>query len=179
MADHIIDPDKAAQLEDPARYRYVSREELCSPLSPDDTVMDIGSGTGFFTDDIAAYVSTVYAVDMQPAMHSFYRDKGVPDNVELVEARASDLDQTSVDAITAIFSLHEIDIEASLERFTDLVTDEGKLIIYDWSKHGSADDGPPLDKRYTAATASDIISSYFTVEATEERIDTFKIIASP
>lgn len=179
MADHIIDPDEAAKLEDDARYRYVSREELCSPLNPHDTVMDIGSGTGFFTDDIAAYVTSVYAVDMQPAMHNFYRDKGVPDNVELIEARASEMGGKTVDAITSIFSLHEIDIEASLEAFMDLLTDTGTVIIYDWSKNGSAEDGPPIDKRYTADTASDIISSYFTVELADERIDTFKIIASP
>lgn len=56
MGFHMFDTDQADQLEDAgSRYRYLSREELLDALdlSPTDTVADIGSGTGFYIDDVA------------------------------------------------------------------------------------------------------------------------------
>lgn len=68
MGFHTFDADQADRLEDAAsRYCYLSREELLDALapSPTDTVADIGSGTGFYTDDVAPHVEYVYAVDAQ------------------------------------------------------------------------------------------------------------------
>jgi len=94
MGFHTFDADKAERLEDPGvRYRWVSAEELIGPLAPteSDVVADLGSGTGFYTDDVAPLVDTVYGVDLQAEMHEFYREKGVPKNVELVASDVADL----------------------------------------------------------------------------------------
>jgi predicted TPR repeat methyltransferase len=77
MGHHTFDAGKAAKLEDAAaRYRSVSREELLWALDPTgtDAVVDLGSGTGFYTDDVAPHVDRVYAVDVQEAMHDHYRE---------------------------------------------------------------------------------------------------------
>jgi len=53
MKDHIMDSDKAEMLEEKDRYKILSREEILANIEEGETVADIGSGTGFFTDDIA------------------------------------------------------------------------------------------------------------------------------
>ena len=87
MGFHTFDADRARQLEDEARYAWISREELIDAVDPtaDAVVADLGSGTGFYTDDMAPHTGRVYGVDVQPEMHAIYREKGLPENVELVE----------------------------------------------------------------------------------------------
>ena len=73
-------PDKLEDAQQ--RYRFLSAEELLWALSSDgdETVADFGSGTGFYTDDVAPAVDQVYAVDIQEAVHDYYREKGVLNN---------------------------------------------------------------------------------------------------
>ena len=56
MGFHTFDAEKAGRLEDAGRrYQSVSREELVGALdlTGAETVADLGSGTGFYTDDVA------------------------------------------------------------------------------------------------------------------------------
>ncbi|MFC6724524.1 class I SAM-dependent methyltransferase [Halobium palmae] len=107
MGFHTFDVDRADALEDPSRYRYCSREELLALLSIHSgaAVADLGSGTGFYTDDVAPYVDTCYAVDVQAEMHDLYREKGLPGNVETVVADVVDLpfDERTLDAAFSTF----------------------------------------------------------------------------
>lgn len=176
--DHIIDSEKASKLEDESRYRFLSREELLQHVDEEDTVIEIGSGTGFYTGDLAEKAEKVYAVDFQKEMHEFYRDKGVPENVELVHSKASKIDLEEVDVLVSIFSFHEIDVEKALKRFSEVLGEHGSLLIYDWSMKGSGEEGPPLDKRYSAESAADKVSDFFNVEEASEREDTFYLKAS-
>ncbi|MEF8814969.1 MAG: class I SAM-dependent methyltransferase, partial [Halovenus sp.] len=112
MGYHTFDAGRADKLEDAQdRYRSLSAEELRWALSPesDETVADLGSGTGFYTDDVAPAVDTVYAVDIQEAMHDYYREKGVPDNVDLVTSAVDDLpfDTSSLDGAFSTMTYHE------------------------------------------------------------------------
>jgi ubiquinone/menaquinone biosynthesis C-methylase UbiE len=175
--DHIIDTDKAEKLEDKSRYRFVSKEELLQYVDKNDAVAEIGSGTGFFTDDLAEVAHKVYGVDFQKQMHEFYRDKGVSDNVELIHARSSDIEIENIDAIVSIFSLHEIDLENSIETFRNTLSPNGKLIIFDWSSRGSGGRGPPLSKRLDAGETCRKLSSYFDIIESVERQETFKVVA--
>ena len=66
MGHHTFDADSADKLEkSEQRYRFLSAEELlwALALSPEHTVADLGSGTGFYTDDVAPHAAEVYAVD--------------------------------------------------------------------------------------------------------------------
>lgn len=104
MGYHTFDADRADKLEDAQqRCRFLSAEELRWALSPagDETVADLGSG--FYTDDVAPAVDDVYAVDVQEAMHDYYREKGVPENVELVTSGVDEL-PLETDSLDATFS---------------------------------------------------------------------------
>ncbi|MFW6457920.1 MAG: class I SAM-dependent methyltransferase [Halodesulfurarchaeum sp.] len=177
MDDHVFDAEQATELEGESRYRIISREALLGEIADGETVVDVGSGTGFFTDDIATRADTVYAVDFQEAMHEYYREKGVPENVELVHSTAADIDIPVADCIVSILSLHEIELEAALERFRDLLNQGGKLLVVDWSANAETDDIPPREKLYTAASASQQVRTYFDVREATERYDTFKLLA--
>lgn len=177
MEEHIIDAEKASKLEDESRYRFLSREELLKHLEIGDTVVEIGSGTGFYTDDMADAVEKVYGIDFQEEMHEFYRDKGQPGNVELIHSKASDIELEDIDVIVSIFSFHEINVEKALETFSEVLKDSGKFLIFDWSSEGTGDEGPPLGKRFNAESAAEEISKFFEIKHTVEREDTFFVEA--
>ncbi|UPV76384.1 class I SAM-dependent methyltransferase (plasmid) [Halorussus limi] len=113
MGFHTFDPASADKLEDESRYRYLSREELVVALALDadgsDAVADFGSGTGFYTDDVAPFAGEVRAVDVQEEMHERYREKGVPENVSLVTADVDDLPfgDDELDAAFSTMTFHE------------------------------------------------------------------------
>ncbi|MFB6100305.1 MAG: class I SAM-dependent methyltransferase [Candidatus Nanohalobium sp.] len=177
--DHVIDAEKADKLEDESRYRILSREELLAQVEEGDTVLDVGSGTGFFTDDIAEKAGKVYAVDFQKGMHDYYRKKGVPENVELVHSKVSEVELgEEADLVVSILSLHEIDLEKSLKRFEEVLADDGKIFVVDWSRNAEKDDVPPREKLYTADEAGVKFSDCFDVEQSLERHDTFILKAS-
>jgi len=175
MEDHIMDSEKADKLEDETRYRILSQEEVFGETS-EDKVIDIGSGTGFFTDHIAEKAEKVYALDFQKEMHEYYKDKGIPENVELIHSKASQI-ELEADQIISILSLHEIDLEKSLEKFHEKLPEDGELVIWDWSANALTDEIPPRDKLYTAEKASEKVSRYFEVIEAEERRNTFKVKA--
>ena len=173
-----MDSDEADILEEKDRYKILSRERILGTIEEGDTVADIGSGTGFFTDDMAEKAGKVYAVDFQEEMHQYYREKGLPSNVELIHSKASEINLGEIDTVFSVLSLHEINLEKSLERFKEAINQEGRLFIVDWSKNAETENIPPREKLYTAEEASEKISKYFKVEKSVERYDTFLIEAS-
>lgn len=172
-----MDAENAEKLEQESRYSKVSREELLAEIPEKEICIDIGSGTGFFTDDIAVKAGKVYAVDFQEEMHEYYRSKGLPENVETVVSKASELEIEDADVICSIFSLHEIELETSVKRFREILKEQGKIIVYDWSKNAETDDIPPREKLFTAEEASEKFSKHFNVMELSERYDTFKLVA--
>ncbi|MGB9985517.1 class I SAM-dependent methyltransferase [Salarchaeum japonicum] len=153
MGHHTFDASRAAKLEDAAaRYQYVSREELLWALDPsgDETVADLGSGTGFYTDLVASHVKHVYVVDVQDSMHEFYREKGVPENTALVTADIADLpfDQNHLNAAVSTMTYHEFATDQALSELARVLAPGSRLVIADWSADGTGEDGPPLDERF-------------------------------
>jgi len=184
MGFHTFDADGADRLEDAARrYRYCSAEELLGTLSlsGDERVADLGSGTGFYTDDIAPFAGTVYAVDVQEAMHDYYREKGVPENVDLVTAEIADLpfDDGGVDAAVSTMTYHEFAGEMALAEISRVLASDGRLVVVDWSANGRGTAGPPLDERFDAEVASEALGGAdFEIESAVERSETFVVVAT-
>lgn len=178
MGFHTFSIDRADDLEDSDRYRFGSREELLGALAPgaDDVVADVGSGTGFYTDDVAPHVGHVYAIDVQPEMHDRYREKGVPDNVEFVTAEASSLpfDDDELDAVVSTMTYHEFATDAALAELARVVRPGGRVVTLDWSREGIGTDGPPVDERFALADAVEAFEAagFRTVDATT-RSETF------
>ncbi|NHN49289.1 methyltransferase domain-containing protein [Halostella sp. JP-L12] len=184
MGYHTFDVDRADKLEDAQqRYQFLSAEELLWALSADDdkTVADLGSGTGFYTDDVAPAADHVYAVDIQDAMHDYYREKGVPENVDLLTTGMSDLplDGDSIDAAFSTMTYHEFDSDDALTEIQRVLKSEGRFVVVDWAATGTGDEGPPLDERFTATDASDALREFgFPVEHEAVRPETFLLIAT-
>ena len=183
MGYHTFDVGRADELEDAAfRYRHLSVEELLWHLSPapDDETVDLGSGTGFYTDDVASRVDHVHAVDVQAEMHDLYREKGVPENVDLVTAGVDDLpfDDEQFDSALATMTYHEFAGPAALSEVARVVRSGGRLVVADWSADGAGETGPPTDERFAAdEAASALRDAGFDVEFEATRAETFVLVA--
>jgi ubiquinone/menaquinone biosynthesis C-methylase UbiE len=183
MGHHTFYPEMADRLEDSVRrYRYLSMEEVVSGVgtSEGDVVADLGSGTGFYADDVAPRVEKLYAVDIQEEMHDRYREKGVPDNVELVTAGIDDLpfDDDSLDAAYSTMTYHEFATSESLAEVNRVLRSDSRLYVADWSSQGTGVRGPPTDERYSAEEAAGALrEAGFEVERVEERTETFVVVA--
>ena len=184
MGYHTFDAGRADKLEDAQqRYRSLSAEELRWALSAsrDETVADLGSGTGFYTDDVAPAVDHVYAVDVQEAMHDYYRKKGVPDNVDLVTSAVDDLpfDTNSLDAAFSTMTYHEFASDGALREVARVLKPSGTFAIADWAASGNGRNGPPVDERFSADEATDALRQHgFTVGFEAVRPETFLLVAS-
>jgi ubiquinone/menaquinone biosynthesis C-methylase UbiE len=175
---HTFDPDRAAALEDESRYRHCSRAELHALIGPHDGMVlaDLGSGTGFYTDDIAPHVDRCYAVDVQDEMHDRYREKGVPATVDLVTASAADLPvpDDALDCAFSTMTYHEFADDAALDELARVLRPGGRLVTVDWSAGGTGEAGPPTDERYDLADAvRHHLDHGFAVERAETRPETF------
>jgi ubiquinone/menaquinone biosynthesis C-methylase UbiE len=178
MGFHTFDVGRAETLEDEGRYRYVSVDELLALFDPDegDTVADLGSGTGFYTDDVAPYVGTVHAVDVQAEMHEFYREKGAPANVEFVTAEVADLPfaDDALDGAFSTMTFHEFATEASMTEVARVLAPGARFGVADWSANGRGEAGPPREERYDLAAAKEMAEAAgLTVVHGSERRETF------
>jgi len=183
MGFHTFDADRADKLEDAAkRYRFCSREELLGMLSltGEETVADLGSGTGFYADDVAPHVGLLHAFDVQAVMHDHYREKGVPAGVELVTADVADLpfDDGGLDAAYSTVTFHEFASAESLRELARVLTEGARLVVVDWSGTGAGEEGPPVDERYDAAEAVEMLEDAgFDVVRADDRVETFAVVA--
>ena len=184
MGYHTFDAARADRLEETAwRYRFLSAEELLWALSPspEHTIADLGSGTGFYTDDVASHVGEVYAVDVQEAMHEYYREKGVPTNVELLATGIEELpfDEGRLDAAFSTMTYHEFASDDALAEIGRVLKPGGRLVVVDWTATGTGENGPPLDERYTAGAAATALRDHgFAIEHEATRPETFLLVAA-
>lgn len=183
MGFHTFPIDRADALDDPSRYRYCSREELVAALALDgsESVADLGSGTGFYTDDVAPFAAQMYAVDLQAEMHELYREKGMPGNVEPVTAPIHDLPLAdgSLDAAFSTMTYHEFAGDGALAELARVLAPGGRLVTVDWTAAGEGESGPPRDERYDAGDAVEHHEEAgFTVERAEERPETMVVVAT-
>jgi SAM-dependent methyltransferase len=166
-----------------AAFRYLSAEELLWGVSPsaDDVVADLGSRTGFYTDGLAAHVRRVYAVDVQEGMHDYYREKGVPENVEPVTAGVGDLPFAAdrLDAAVSTMTCHEFAAPGALGELARVVRSGGRLALADWSSDGCGDAGPPPGERFAVDDAARSLRERgFRIIHRATRSETFVLVGS-
>ena len=180
MGFHTFDPDEAGRLDDVSRFRFCSREELLGPLPRDGTILDLGSGTGFYTDEIAPFVGRVLALDVQAVMHEGYRKRGIPETVWPVTADAGSLpfDQSTIDGAFSTMTFHESTTESALADLRRALAPESPFVVVDWSADGNEEAGPPRSERFDADRARELLEAAgFTVETATERSETFRVVA--
>ena len=181
MGFHTFPIERAEALTDPSRYRFCSREELLELLAvtSEDVVADLGSGTGFYTADVAPFVGTMYAVDVQEEMHEFHRKAGVPEDTELVTANVSSLpfDDGALDAGFSVMTHHEYADAETMVELARVIRPGGRLVTIDWSATGTGEDGPPLEERFgPSAVADHLERAGFTIESVRDRPETLAVV---
>lgn len=183
MGYHTFPIDRAEHLDNVGRYRYLSRDEFVDALEPTGTerVVDLGSGTGFFTDELAPFVGRIHAVDVQAAMHDRYAEKGIPANVVPVtsDIESMPFGDDRFDAAVTTMTYHEFFGESALAEIHRVLVSDARFVIADWSREGLGEDGPSVEERCSAASATtDLEAAGFTVEWARERPETFLLVAT-
>ncbi len=177
MNEHIFDPEHAERLEDESRFDDLPREDILEMIDDGDVVLDLGCGTGFYTDVMADKAGKVYALDFSGDMLDYYREKGVPENVELInsEARNTGLEDDSIDVIFSITTLHEFS-EDAFDEMARVVAEDGTIFVHDWSARSGSSRGPPAEHLYTAEVSERFGQRGFKVDS-EEKGDFFRVTA--
>jgi SAM-dependent methyltransferase len=171
------------RLRDPSQYRYLSGEELRYFLNPDPgwTVADFGSGTGFYTDEIAPVVEKVYAVDILAEMHEHYREHGLPSNVETVTADFAEtpFEDGALDGALSTRTFHH-GFETALDEIARTLRVGGRFVIVDWSATGAGERETPVEEEYfdLATVQSLLLDAGFSIRTAKERRETFVVVAS-
>ncbi len=177
---HTFDADRAAALEDVSRFAYCSVDELLALFDPDpgDLVLDLGSGSGFYTDEVAPHAGRVIAADLQQAMGVRYRERGLPGNVDPVTAAAGSLPlpDGAVDAVVSTMTFHEAGDDV-VDELARVLGPGGRLGIVDWTAAGDGDAGPPLVDRFDADGAVARLGDAFEIRRAEDRRETFVLSA--
>lgn len=179
---HTFDPANADRLDDISRYRYCSRDELVGHIDPppDGTVLDLGSGTGFYTTDVASIANCVYGVDVQPTMHHLFEENGIPPNVGLLTAEIENLPLRTgtIDGAFSTMTFHEFAVPAAVAEIARVLRPGSRFVNIDWSRAGLGEAGPPLDERQDADSARELVESAgFEVTIADERVETFVLVA--
>ncbi|RQG95531.1 class I SAM-dependent methyltransferase [Natrarchaeobius chitinivorans] len=182
MGFHTFPTDRADALEDPSRYRFCSREELLEMLSLESGagVADLGSGTGFYSREVAPFVETLYAVDVQEEMHEYHREVGIVESVELVTADVDSLpfDDDELDAAFSTMTHHEYATDETMRELARVVRPEGRLVTVDWSASGTGEEGPPMDERFGVdEVVNQLENAEFTVDRVHDRPETLAVVA--
>ena len=182
MGHHTFPLENADALEEPTRFRFCSREELLALIdpSPAAVIADLGSGTGFYTDEVAPFVEHCYAVDVQTGMHDRYREKGLPGNVEPVTAGVEDLPlpDDALDAVYSTMTYHEYAGEETLAEVGRVLRPGGVHAVVDWTGEGSGESGPPTSERFALADALEHHrEAGFRVDEARTRPETFLLSA--
>lgn len=183
MGFHTFDPAEADRLEDVSRYRFCSREELLGAVGVDTDahLVDLGSGTGFYTRELAPFFGRLSAVDIQEEMHELFRKKDVPDNVALVESSTDALpfDDSSADAAVSTMTAHELPLAETLTDLYRVLRPGSPVVVVDWSADGRGEAGPPVDERHPMRTVTEaLVEAGFSVDRAVERPETYFIEAS-
>lgn len=159
---HRFEPRRKHLLDSPERRKALPADEILSylPLAPDQTVADIGSGTGYFTLPLASKLTQgkVYAVDISQEMLDTLRDRlsqaGVK-NVELVKSDEMNipLRPASLDGALLMSVLHENDDRVAFLKMVKRLLKPGSWVgLVEWAKRDMPA-GPPLAVRIGPAEA--------------------------
>jgi 2-polyprenyl-3-methyl-5-hydroxy-6-metoxy-1,4-benzoquinol methylase len=98
-------------------------------IDPDSRVLEIGCGTGLFTEIFAATGARIVAVDISPELLAKAKLRKLPHpQVTFYEKRFEDCDVDGpFDAIIGSSILHHLDVDASIQRMKALLKPGGRI----------------------------------------------------
>ena len=158
-ADHFerhFDPKESAlRFDDPARDMWQLPDRVIAALNLErgQIVADIGAGTGYFSVRLAKSKASpkVYAVDIEPSMVSYLRERVAKEGLSNVTAVQAAADQPNlpepVDLILIVNTYHHIGgREAYFRRLVKSIKPGGRVVIIDFKP--DSPEGPPKEFRF-------------------------------
>ena len=142
----------ARVLEDPSRDAWQKPHEVVMALGlkADESIADLGAGTGYFSRRFARHAGKVWAVDIDPKLLEI-AGKGKPANLEIVLGKADDpmLPVGAVDTIFICDVWHHIEERAAyLVKLKKALKPGGRIVVVDF-KEGKLPVGPPPSMKIT------------------------------
>src|SRR3990172_5237289 len=116
------------------RQRAARRAELISAgarLGIGSRALEIGCGTGMFTEIFARTGATIVAVDISPDLLRRARTRGLPpDRVRFLEKQFEECDvEGPFDAVIGSSVLHHLEVDVALRRIFALLSPGGRLSL--------------------------------------------------
>jgi Methylase involved in ubiquinone/menaquinone biosynthesis len=156
---HKFDPEKLKKLDDPERLSLFDPEAVLKSfgLKPGMTVLDVGTGAGFYLPYLSKMVSDsgkVYAIDISPEAVEYAKSKVNQLGLQNVEVLLSQENQiplpdNTVDFTYMAFVFHELEDPVKfLKELKRVSKPIGYLALIDWKKE-ERDKGPPPDEVYS------------------------------
>lgn len=160
--DHFADPARFVPAwNSPERDAWQKPDEIVAALGvrPGDTVVDLGSGTGYLIPSLSAAVGpegTVLAVDIEPAMLAFLGEAVAKEGWANVRTHAGAPDDPKLPAggARAVVTLnvwHHVESrEAYAAKIADALAPGGAFVVVDFLAEPTEGFGPPMEMRLTA-----------------------------
>ena len=136
--------------DDPTSYTQ-TLAALQALVRPDDSLLDVGAGTGRFALPLAKSVEQVTALDLSPDMLAILNDSAETQGISNIQSIRGNWEDTPVephDVVLAAWSLYrQQDILASLQKLVNAT--HRTLIIIDGDHAPRPDDDPPHKRLIT------------------------------
>lgn len=142
----LLDPDRLAKWDPP---RFLKR----FGIQPGQTVLDLGSGPGFWTLPLAEIVGPageVWALDVSRELLDALAERKPPAHVRLLHSELPKiaLPDATVDFAWIASVFHEVEpaeeLAAELRR---VVRPAGRVAVLEWRPDASGEGGPPREHR--------------------------------
>jgi ubiquinone/menaquinone biosynthesis C-methylase UbiE len=156
------------QFDDPARDAWQKPDEVVKALgvAPGMTVVDLGAGTGYFAKRLSAAAGPtgkVVALDPEPNMVAFMRDRFQKEGLANAESRvcptdATGLEPSSADRVLVVDTWHHIgDRRAYAKHLAEVLKDNGAVMVVDFTL--DTEKGPPKQHRIAPQTVIEELAS--------------------
>ena len=106
------------------------REFVLARVVPDDTVLDIGAGTGTWAFPLARRAASVTALDSSDSMLEVLRRKVAVEEVRNIDAMAGSWPEVRVDQHDHVLAIHSVYGTPDLPRFVDAMTATARRACY-------------------------------------------------
>jgi ubiquinone/menaquinone biosynthesis C-methylase UbiE len=177
------------EFDDPTRDAWQKPDEIVKlmRISAGMTVADVGAGTGYFERRLDAAVGAqghVIALDVEPNMVDFMRDRFAKEHLASSEARVCPYDSTgleprSVDRVLVVDTWHHIDHrDAYSKHLASILKPGGLVAIVDFTLE--SDKGPPPAHRLKPETIlADLNAAGLDAQLADETLpDQYVVVAT-